>query len=725
MSFSSLEAGHGTSSGAALYPLRTLVRDLLEREVQRELEARLDHAEEQFPLSDRTDEDHADWLRSDDSPLLLHTVEEFVLDPDAHLRAIAERVEGPSCAPQFSGAELARGATRDNLRARAEELRARLRTMAELDAERVLAAPRLRGTPKGETRTHYVWLVSLDRNISNGDLKRLILEIIKRRWPGAVVVGYIHRDTDNTHLHIWLSAETLSGKKINVARATPSGDAILDKYPDVDEEVARAVSRHFGDPSIYDGHIARKLEWVHWRERFDEALRRGERLPVMPHRARHDYDWVGERRAVSDRERGEGLSVMSEADRLNDHVRGLAERFSQVACDAGHDPERLGLDRRELEARAERVLSEAVERFGREERDSQELGRLEARMILACALRDKAASRQQRFADHAHFHRWTYETLDGRGSASLCEIWFAYHEETDPAAQLVAQDAEQHIVRSINEVHARLAETEAARADEAEAATRAYEARAQELSPRGVTTRGPVFEPGELGQLEEAAVITRDHELIGIVSRREEEAYGQEYATARVMGRVMWAAAVVHAEHGVPENFEHPVAAVRIERLPGHVRDSLSELLARHREARETERGAALSFREGLETQAGERAGEVSRATHGAIKPLLTEAEAGEIFGRMLAMDTNERRSWERLTMHAEVAVGAADSTRGNPIQSLHEWARQNTFAVNHGSEYERGVGDTMVLSHREARAIIRQQEKELGRDHPTPSRGR
>jgi hypothetical protein len=1223
VSFSSLEAGHASSAGAADYPLRTLLRDTLEREMQRELEAWLDRAEGQSGPSDRTDDDLADWLRSDDSPLLLHNVEEFVLDPEAHLRAIADRVEGPGRALQFSGGELVGTAARDNQRDHAEELRARLRTMAELDAERIVATPRRRGTPKGKTRTHYMWLVSPDRDISNSILKSLVLEIIRRRWPGARVVGYIHRDTGNTHLHIWLSAETLSGKKISVTRATPSGDAILDKYPDLDEEVARSVSRYFGDPSIFNDHIARKLEWVHWRERFEEALRRGERPPVMPHRARHDYDWVGERRAVSDREGGEsqphsserekaapvprvkslmgalelwgktahldakvkyrqalldsldvwrdridypiegvkqslerkleeaerdyeghrdafdktlenrkrigypelkyplynskqiaemteiarltrdadllryvrsytgldkptdgegqvqevsslwrahvearlevleradilvqvsmrprvspamgqastasdavrpsfdgdheivkgwlyggwtheqmrdslpcfeteavrlhasrylkareffmatgealarwregglrfvarpaleephldriahlvsgegariskrerallldlaasagserdmslrettrliessltfdagrevkgtrpsgargdhevfrphddewvgrlagqltlietealalaasgdsrnrlealredvytkralmdltrsiraasgmardvpagvtdsaderardshlqviadglrsrgdgwkewqvvglgefkhilpkrereraerviegakarleterraeslerlepqlesaaqfyvraayrdeGLEVMREPGRLKDHVRGLAERFSQVALDASHDPERLGLGGRELEERAGRALSDAVERFGREERDSHELGRLEARMVLACAVRSEAAARRQRFADHAHFHEWNYETLDGRGSTSLCEIWLAYNEEIDPAARLVAQDAEQHIVRSINEVHVRLTEAEATHSGEAEAATRAYEARADELSPRGVTARGPIFEPGELTRLEEAAVITRDHELIALVARCEEEMYGAEHAVARAMGRALRAVAVVHAEHALPERFEHPVATERLERLPGHVRDSLSELLARHRNAREAERGTALSFREGLDTQSRERAGESSRTLTSRIRPLLTEAEAGEIFGRVLTMNKHERQSWERMTMHAKVAVEADGPQKSPP--SLHEWARQNTTASSRGSEYQRGIGDTTVLSHREARAIIRQQEKELGRDRPTPSRGR
>jgi hypothetical protein len=1099
-----------------------------------------------------------------------------------------------------------------------------------VDAERILAVPRRRGTPKGETRTHYVWLVSPGRDISNRNFKRLILEVIRRRWPGAVVVGYIHRDTDNVHLHLWLSAETLSGKKISGTRATPSGDAVLDKYPDLDEEVARAFSRHFDDASIYDDHIARKLEWVHWRERFEESLRRGERPPVMPHRARHDYDWVGERRAISIRERGEsrahsgarekaapvprakslmgalelwgktvylgarvtyrralldsleawqhqiddpvegvrqsferkleeaeraherhrdafektlenrarrgypdlkyplhnskqmaemeeiatltrdvellrivrsytelnrptdragqvgeigsqrwrdrvearlevleradmlvriagqgqgaspaivqpsgattapghtpldrdreivrgwlgggwtheqmrdsvpcleseavrlhaarylkareffaatgerlaawreegmplaaspaldrpeldrldrlaggvsmvmsdrerallldladaarsereaslretarlleadlktdagrggevsrargtrgdrelfrphdddwarrlaglitlretealalavsgasrerfealredvyvkrdlleltrtirsslgmtpdapagasnateeralerhlkvvtdslrtrgegweewqvagvgefvnvlpqrereragrvveeakarleaerraealerlepplessaqfyllaayrdeGLENMRQPSRRNDHVRALAERFSQVTRDAGHEPESLGLGERELEARAVRVLSDAVERLGREEREAHELGRLEARMVLACAVRDAAVARRQRFTDHAHFHEWSYKTLDGPGSTSLCEIWLAYNEDPDPAAFLVAQDAEQHVVRSINEVITRLVDAEAPHAHEADAATRAYESRAGQLSHLGVMTSVPVFELGELMSLEEAAVITRDHELIVLVARCEQETYGPEYAAARAMGRALRAVAVVHDEHAVPERFEHPVAAERFERLPVQVRETLSELFDRHRAAREAERVAALSFRENLAAQASERAGAASRPQQqrGVIRPLLTEVEAGEIHGLALRMETRERRSWGQTTMHAEVAV-SGDKLRGAGLPSLEEWGSQYRVASSRVSEYERSVGDAMVLSHPEAQARVRQQQqKEHGQDRPTSSRSR
>jgi hypothetical protein len=301
VSYSSLEAGHAESAGGALYPLRTLAPDLIARAVQQLADARENRAGGPALPPEPSERELAEWLLSDDSPLLLFNVEEFITDPDSHLRALAERVEGAGRADRPPGSEIAVATPRRS----AEWLRSRVRTFAELNSERILSAPRLRGTPEGEARTHYVWLVSPDRNVSNADFKRVILDVIHRRWPGAVVVGYIHRDTDNTHLHIWMSAETTSGKKIDVRRLTPSGDAVLDKYPDLDEDVARAFSRHFNDESIYDDHVAKKLEWVHWRERFEAALRRGERPPIMPHRARHDYDWIGERRALADHERVE------------------------------------------------------------------------------------------------------------------------------------------------------------------------------------------------------------------------------------------------------------------------------------------------------------------------------------------------------------------------------------------------------------------------------------
>lgn len=433
----------------------------------------------------------------------------------------------------------------------------------------------------------------------------------------------------------------------------------------------------------------------------------------------------------------EGLEVMREPGRLNEHVRVLAERFAGVARDAGYEPESLGLTGRDSEARAERVLTAAVERLGREERDALELGRLEALMILAHAARNEAATAWHRFADHAPFHTWTYKTRDGRGSASLCETRLAPYELKDEAALRVAQNAGEHILRSRDKVQGWLTEVEAPLAVAAEAATRVYEMRERELAGNRLRLRLPVFEPAELARLEQAAVVARDHGLIDLVARCEDDRFGPVYAAQRAMGRAMRAVAVLNIEYAVPERYEQPIAAARLERLPEEERAVVSGWLGRHREAREAERAAARSFGEHLDAQANARVAEVSRAQEaqqqgqgrrqepwGSVRPLLTEVEAGELYRVGLTKNDHGRRSWEQMTKYAVVAVGANKLRKGDP-PGLYEWARDNKLPPDRGNEYERMLSGAPVLSHREAREQIREQNKELGRERTTRSPGR
>jgi hypothetical protein len=197
-------------------------------------------------------------------------------------------------------------------------------------------------------------------------------------------------------------------RTVRVASGMTS-DAPSGKYPASEE---RALERHM--ELIAAGLRSRGNGWEEWQT---EGV--GEFKHILPERERERAGRVVEevgtrleaKRRVEALERlepqlesaaqfyvraayrDEGLEVMRAPARLDDHVRVLAERYSQVARDAGHDPERLGLDGTGLESRAKSVLSDAVERFGREAHDTRELGRLEARMILACAVRDEAAAR--------------------------------------------------------------------------------------------------------------------------------------------------------------------------------------------------------------------------------------------------------------------------------------------------------------------------------------------
>jgi hypothetical protein len=504
----------------------------------------------------------------------------------------------------------------------------------------------------------------------------------------------------------------------------------------------RALERHLGE--VIDALRSRGSRWRDWQaeavDEFKHVLPPREReragRVVIEVRARREEERRAEallqllpefeaaaRLYLRDAYRDEGLEGMREPSRRREHVRGLAERFSQAAGNAGHDPAGLGLTREHLEARAGRALTDAVERFGREELETCELGRLEARMILACAERDGAEARLLRFVDHAPFHTWGYRTREGAGSTSLCESLLFAAETADRAALLVAQDAAGHIERRVQEEEDRLAGVAAERADEADAAARTYEARAGRALEPEVTTRGPVFEPGELKRLEEAAFVTRDPELTGLVARCEEGMYGREYAAARALGRVLRAAAVWDAEFNLPGKYEYPAAAARLDRLGEEARGLLSEMLDRHRAAREAERAAADTFRTGVEAQADERAGAALRTPHGHPVPLVTEAEAREIFARRAGMSDHQQRSWDKMTMYAEVAVEGG-GPGGAQTRSLHKWALRNIASITRTSEYDKFMGDAKALSYNDARAIVRQQEKERGRSSQVISRG-
>jgi hypothetical protein len=159
MSFSSFSAGTGTSAGAAVYPLRILVRDAIERFIRLELSKWLDRPmsspdkdvpdphgnEARIQERERLGDDLRIWLSSDDSPLLVQNIPDYVTDPAGSLRNISERVEGSRKAIGFVAGEIAGVSSSHH----AMELQARMRTFAELDAERSSQCRAVVGHPKG------------------------------------------------------------------------------------------------------------------------------------------------------------------------------------------------------------------------------------------------------------------------------------------------------------------------------------------------------------------------------------------------------------------------------------------------------------------------------------------------------------------------------------------------------------------------------------------------
>ncbi len=89
-------------------------------------------------------------------------------------------------------------------------------------------------------------------------------------------VAAIHRDTDNTHVHVWIDARRVDEKKIDLGHNT---------YRTLDEKWAKGCAREFQDRSYYDRHMevkGRKLEIkreaVRAKERGEKVERRTERV---------------------------------------------------------------------------------------------------------------------------------------------------------------------------------------------------------------------------------------------------------------------------------------------------------------------------------------------------------------------------------------------------------------------------------------------------------------
>lgn len=73
------------------------------------------------------------------------------------------------------------------------------------------------GNRAGQARTHYRGLISYEETIETGAAKEDAREFLEEEFPKAQAVAVVHQDTDNTHVHIWISARKLNGKKVHIA----------------------------------------------------------------------------------------------------------------------------------------------------------------------------------------------------------------------------------------------------------------------------------------------------------------------------------------------------------------------------------------------------------------------------------------------------------------------------------------------------------------------------
>ncbi len=145
------------------------------------------------------------------------------------------------------------------------ELRQALISYAETREEIEVA----QHTARGEPRTHYRVTASFERDVSNERALAMAEEWLQREFPRSRAFAVVHRDTEQTHLHIWIDARQVDAKKIQLPRQ---------QHRRLDLAWNEIYSREMGrDPMEHE----RKKEQT--REAKRQAWERGDK-PELPER---------------------------------------------------------------------------------------------------------------------------------------------------------------------------------------------------------------------------------------------------------------------------------------------------------------------------------------------------------------------------------------------------------------------------------------------------------
>jgi relaxase-like protein len=158
-------------------------------------------------------------------------------------------------------------------------------------------------------RTHYRVILSFDVPATNSEIRELTNEFLKETFPKAIAFGAIHRDTEHPHVHLYLHARQIDGRKIYLAK---------NQYTSIDEKWAKIYSEFARERSVYIQHLRKKEETRQWKIAAGEAYRRGEPIPPKPERDNDRRERLAEQRLSAQRsqarDQGKQLNARPEAE---------------------------------------------------------------------------------------------------------------------------------------------------------------------------------------------------------------------------------------------------------------------------------------------------------------------------------------------------------------------------------------------------------------------------
>jgi hypothetical protein len=158
-------------------------------------------------------------------------------------------------------------------------------------------------------RTHYRMILSFDVPATNTQIRELSNEFLEQTFPKAMALAAIHRDTEHPHVHIYIHARQIDGRKVQLRN---------DQYRTIDEKWSKIYGEFAGDRSVHADHIRKKEETRDWKRAAAIAYRNGQPIPPKPERDEDRREHLAEQRLSAQRsaarDRGQQLGSRPPAE---------------------------------------------------------------------------------------------------------------------------------------------------------------------------------------------------------------------------------------------------------------------------------------------------------------------------------------------------------------------------------------------------------------------------
>jgi hypothetical protein len=178
----------------------------------------------------------------------------------------------------------------------------------------------------GNPRTHYRAILSFDRNEGSGTAQELSEKWLKENFPDCRAAAAIHRDTKNTHVHVWVEARKLDDKKLRLDNK---------KYRQLDESWARIYAERYGREYLID-HLDKKEKTKNYKREYAKAKSEGRTIeklkedrPKIDYKKREENNYDKDGAGIHKRNIANETTILSRQKRA---INGAVDGSERAGC---------------------------------------------------------------------------------------------------------------------------------------------------------------------------------------------------------------------------------------------------------------------------------------------------------------------------------------------------------------------------------------------------------